>query len=186
MPILGILASAQIGASSNSYFSIATITGGGGTSVTFSSIPSTYKHLQIRGIARTDRAAGGSPLEMQFNGNTSSNYRSHVDIWSNGSSTLSAYDQGQGTYISADSPIAGGNVTASGYGAFVIDILDYTNTNKYKTVRIFGGYDSSGSGQLSLTSGFFLANTNAITDITIPTIGNYQSNCSFALYGIKG
>jgi hypothetical protein len=54
MPILGIIASSKLTVS-NSYESIATTTvgSGGSATVTFSSIPATYKHLQVRTLIRS-------------------------------------------------------------------------------------------------------------------------------------
>ena len=56
-----------------SYESIATVSvGSGGTSsADFTSVPSTYTHLQIR---YTTYASNGSYLSIQFNGDTGTNY----------------------------------------------------------------------------------------------------------------
>jgi hypothetical protein len=74
------------------------------------------------------------------------------------------------------------------FAAGVIDILDYTNTNKYTTVRILAGQNvNSTSGEaISLTSGLWMS-SSAVTSITLTgrttNIGQYSN---FALYGIKG
>ena len=77
--------------------------------------------------------------------------------------------------------------TANSFGAYVVDVLDYANTNKYKTVRTLGGKDLNGSGQEGLYSNLW-KNTNAITDITLKVVGgsNFVQYSHFALYGIKG
>lgn len=173
-----------VAASTTSYESIATSNPSSGTSITFSSIPQTYKHLQIRGIGRTDRGNVGDVIYMRFNGDTGSNYRAH-ELWANGA-TVSSYDQGLSTYMAFDTPLTGGSTGANIFGVFVIDILDYTNTNKNKTVRILDGYDSNGAGQISFCSGLWM-NTAAVTSITLPiSFGQMQSGTHFALYGIKG
>jgi len=119
----------------NSYESISTVTvgSGGSTTISFSSIPATYKHLQIRAIAK----ASGTNFnpKMQFNG-------------------------------------------------FVIDILDYSNTSKYKTTRELSGQDRNGSGEIALWSGNWRS-TLAITSIEFSN-GTFDQYSSFALYGIKG
>jgi hypothetical protein len=77
------------------------------------------------------------------------------------------------------------------YSASIIDILDYANTNKYKTYRALTGIDKNGSGSIQLTSGVW-RNTTAITSITITPQSNtsptnqFQQYSQFALYGIKG
>jgi hypothetical protein len=81
--------------------------------------------------------------------------------------------------------IPGSTQLANTYGVIVIDILDYTNTNKYTTVRTLGGYDNNGSGAVALFSGLWL-NTAAITSIqTGAFFAGDDTNSQLALYGIK-
>jgi len=164
----------------SSYESIATVTvgAGGSSTITFSSIPSTYTHLQIRGIART---ATNVSLGLRFNSDTASNYSRHY-LNGNGASA------GAGGGASSTSAYAGTTATAtSAFGANVIDVLDYKDTNKYKTIRALSGGDNNGSGFVQFMSGSW-RNTNAVSSIDIfqvdgDTITQYSS---FALYGIKG
>jgi hypothetical protein len=164
------------------YESIATAAGGA-TSVTFSSIPSTYTHLQIRGIANNGESSGYNNQALRFNGDTSNSYVVHR-LASDGSG-MSVGSQTSATQINDIFRVP---PTSSGYfGAFVIDILDYTSTNKAKTVRILNGGDSNGSGWVGLHSGLWYATPAAITSITLlSSVGNWGANSSFALYGIKG
>jgi hypothetical protein len=164
--------------------SIQTITvgGGGASSVDFTSIPSTYTHLQIRGISRATAAIGDQMLYFQLNGDTSSNYSYHA-VSGNGSSAASSGASSASFLIAQQSP--GNNKGASMYGSYVIDILDYANTNKFKTTRCIGGFDANGSGELGLTSGNW-RNTNAITSIKLYLgIYNFAQYSSFGLYGVK-
>jgi hypothetical protein len=74
---------------------------------------------------------------------------------------------------------------ANTFGTFILDILDYKDTNKYKTARSLDGSDANGSGEISLRSGSW-RNTAAITSITLtPTGTGIAQYSSFALYGIK-
>jgi hypothetical protein len=76
---------------------------------------------------------------------------------------------------------------ANSYGASVCDILDYKNTNKYKTIKTVGGYENNdtGGGEASLFSGAWYS-TSAIDTITFyPDAGNFVANSQFALYGVK-
>lgn len=150
-------------------------------SVTFSGIPSGYKHLQIRGIARTTRSATADGLRFEFNGDTSTNYYSH-SLYGAGSSL--------GAYASAnkiESWVVGGNTAGSNiFGAFVTDILDYSNVSKNTTVRTITGMDNNGDGQIALNSGLWI-NTNAISSIRLfsDSAANFMTYSSFALYGVK-
>jgi hypothetical protein len=187
MPIIpGIIASSISGSLlANSYESIATISVTSNVaSVEFTSIPATYTHLQIRAIGRSTRAENNTALNMQFNSDTGSNYSWHrLDGDGASASASSATTQ---TSIIVDRFTAS-TATASQFGAFVLDILDYANTNKYKTTRNLGGYDNNGNGLITLGSGLW-QNTNAITSIKlIDRSGNNLIQYSqFALYGIRG
>ena len=179
-PILGILASSRL-VSTNSYESIATTTvgSGGQTTISFTSIPSTYKHLQIRGFASPTTA----DVFMRFNGdaNGNSNYARHF-LYGDGSTAAS------GGATSSESMSFGYYSTTSGiFGAGVADILDYTSTSKTKVARILSGGDANGSGLIVLYSGL-RNSTAAITQIDIfPTGGgSFRQYSQFALYGIKG
>lgn len=175
--VFGTLSSG-VAASTNSYESIATVTASGGeTSLSFSSIPSTYTHLQIRGISSN---ASDQATLMRFNSDTGSNYSWHV-LYGNGTSAGAA----SGTSASVMYFLYS-SATSSIFGATVTDILDYASTSKYKTLRALSGNDTNGAGDMTLYSGLWQS-TSAINGITIfPASGNFRQYSSFALYGIKG
>ena len=150
-------------------------------SVEFTSIPSGYQHLQIRGISRTNRADDGDEIYLQFNTDTGSNY-AHHNLEGNGTAA-SASAASSAVKISMPRNVAA-NSTANRFGVCVIDILDYRNTNKYTTVRGLGGWDSNGSGYVNLRSGLWM-NTNAVESIKITAIASFVTNTHFALYGIR-
>lgn len=187
-PILGIIASARSAAPApNSYESIATVTvgAGGQSSISFSSIPSTYKHLQIRGIARSTRSdQNGSFANVTFNSDTAANYSWHF-LNGNGSSTQAVGRSSQNA-IEVDR-WSTSLVTSGTYGAIVIDILDYASTNKNKTLRYLGGYDGNGNGEIYLGSGAWLNSSTAVSSITLTEgSGSFVQYTQFALYGVKG
>jgi len=189
MPVLGIVASQISGhlfAPSGAYDSIATTTLSSTTgTITFSSIPATYTHLQIRIMSRSTRSQTGDYIAMQFNADTGSNYAYH-GITGDGSAA-SAFGLASQTFMDIERAAAA-TATASVFGVSVIDILDYANTNKYKTMRCLGGFDNNGSGEIYLTSGLW-QNSNAITSITLKAqsgTSSFVQYSSFALYGIKG
>jgi hypothetical protein len=172
---------ASVFAPSGAYDSIATANGTGSSAVlTFSSIPATYTHLQIR---FNGLSSSNATLYLRYNSDTGSNYAIH-------------YLQGNGTAASAGAETTQtlmnlyGSVPAasasSQTGTSIIDILDYANTNKYKTLRALDGYDSNGSGFVVLTSGLWQS-TSAITSITLTAnAGNWTTTTTAALYGVKG
>jgi|688.fasta_scaffold797366_2 hypothetical protein len=184
MPILGTVASQFSSKPFGSFESIATTTLSSATgTITFSSIPSTFEHLQVRMVTRgSDGSNGLSGNLMRVNGDTGSNY-TWDSVYGLGGS-LNA-----GTNLSQTSMIIigfvnGGN-TANLFGVNIIDIHDYKNTNKYKTIRAVGGNGSS----IAITSyqvGIW-KNTNAITSLSFATdTAQFATNTQIALYGIKG
>jgi hypothetical protein len=71
-------------------------------------------------------------------------------------------------------------------GVGITDLVDYSDTNKFKTIRsLVGGNINTTVGYAGLYSGNWRS-TSAITSISItPLTGNFSQNSSFALYGIK-
>jgi hypothetical protein len=185
-PILGIIASQNYPRITNSYESIATVTvgGGGSSSISFSSIPSTFKHLQIRAIARAAAAQTAGEAQIRINSDSSSSYTYH-NLRGNGSS-VTADGSSALNYMYSQFRFTGGNDTANTFGAMVMDVLDYANTSKYKTIRTLSGYDANGSGSIGLNSSVWLS-TSAITSITFENQGgsNWAEFSKFALYGIR-
>jgi hypothetical protein len=190
--ILGILAqSAGAAGSASSYESIATVTvGSGGTStITFSSIPATFTHLQLRATAKSNRSSFGFEhfLTTVNSDTTYTNYRTHF-VYGDGSAAIAGNEQPNPPTLGGFFGGTDGNAArANMFGVSVIDFIDYTNTNKNKTVKTFAGEDSNGAGFVILQSGLWV-NTAAINSITIsPQYGTLWSlYSSFALYGIKG
>lgn len=191
-PILGIWASgAQAAAAGGSFESIATISvSSNQASVTFSSIPGTYKHLQIRGISRQNRTAGANVIltgRIYLNSDTASdnNYTLH-GLYGDGVSPSAYGGASVGPFLIYS---AGNNgAIANNTGAVIIDILDYADTNKYKTMRSLSGLDNNGSGTIAFQSSLWRS-TSAITSITLKAyndVDTYFAQYShFALYGIK-
>lgn len=189
MIIPGILASSKTGrlwAPGQDYVSIstATVTSGGQASITFSSIPTTFTHLQIRSMQRATAGAGnfGDESALTFNADTGNNYARH-NLYGDGASTGAS-----GTGTNAQISVAvcpRTSVTANCFGVGVLDILDYRNTNKYKTVRSLTSWDANGSGVVVFESGVWM-NTNAITSITITAYNtSFAQYSQFSLYGVN-
>jgi hypothetical protein len=165
------------------YESIATTTlASSQTTISFTSISSSYKHLQLRVFARC--TSGDFPnTPMQLNNDSGANYRAHY-LGGNGSVAFSG-DMGASQTSGNIGWMPGSTQSASVFGISIVDILDYANTNKYKTVRSLNGGDSNGSGLLGVWSSLWMS-TSAINrlDITAGS-GQFTQYSSFALYGIK-
>ena len=187
MPILGVVASGISGHLTGppSFESIATVTPSGSSTITFSSIPSTYKHLQIRFSAITSAAAG---ISGTLSG--SSTYATHeLGVYYGGGSDRVGTNANTGQ--SAFNYIYGGlgQTMAGTYPTVgIIDILDYASTTKNKVICSFVGANSNSSTLygLDLSSGLSIS-TTSVTSITLTvTSGTFSSGSTFALYGIKG
>ena len=162
------------GASLSSYESIATATGTGSSgTITFSSLGTGFKHLQIRMSANTGVA---QPVIIRFNGDTGTNYTNHA-IYGDGS-TVGAI----GTASTSSTTVA--NLDGTYYGVAIIDLLDVFSTSKNKTIRSFLGYDYNSGGAVYVRSGVW-QNTSAVTSITLTASNNFTTASHFALYGIK-
>ena len=169
-----------------SYESIATVTAssGGSASLTFTSIPQTYTHLQIRGIARSSTA---NNCYVRYNGDSGSNYGRQY-LFGTGSNPLGSSGDTSTTFnnfgyvTSATSPR---NIFSMG----IVDILDYTSSTKTKTTRCFSSYqDNSTDGFVLTYQGVWMATPTPITSIEISMQGGtlLSEYSTFALYGIKG
>jgi hypothetical protein len=190
-PILGIWASqisGRLWEPAGAYDALATVTvpSGGAASVTFAAIPAGYKHLQMRYLAQS-AASSTDQMIIRFNSDSSaSNYTTH-QLQGNGSAA-SAYGFGTGGFPGAylDKGINGSGLGASIFSVGVVDLLDYANTSKFKTMRALDGYDANGSGFITLQSALWL-NTTAINSLTMVNSGgtNFSQNSQFALFGVK-
>ncbi len=179
--ILGSFSTGAPPVAPNSYESIATVTvgSGGAANVEFTSIPGTYTHLQIRYMPLFSQANYSGYIE--FNSDTASNYAWHR-ILGTGSTVVAGNATSQNNGLIGIGAASSTNTPGGG----VVDILDYANTNKFKTVKDLSGTDANGNGYIQLVSSLWRS-TSAITSIKLlPASGNYSQYSHFALYGIKG
>lgn len=178
MPPLGFFAKPTGGISS--YYSIASAAGTGSSgSITFSSIPSTYSHLQIRYFYKT---SGTAALYLRANGDTGSNYSIH-EIVGDGSSVSAS-----GSASQAQARLGSSNGKTD-YQACVgiVDLHDYVSTAKYKTLSDYSGTQVQVAGSdVAIRSGMWMS-TSAINSLTIYlSSGNFTTDTVIGLYGIKG
>ena len=146
-----------------------------GASVTLSSIPQTYNHLQL--IVRNYLPATDSRnLFLRFNADSGTSYSYAL-------------------YGEADNQSFGGNRihfireqdNTVDLSLGVATILDYTNTATWKIGTIFSaGVHTTTTTNFNLESGMFAWNqTSAISSIVLsPETGNFTSGTAY-LYGVK-
>lgn len=168
------------------YDALATITvpSGGLASLTFSSIPTEYKHLQIRAIARSTDANQNVQGDFYVNGiNSGAQYAfHHIETSGGGTVSSTGFADSNTSYWQR---LPGNTATANVYGVYIFDLLDYASTTKFKTFRQIGGFDANGSGQIFMVSNLFKS-LSPITSMTFSSnTGNLAANTQFALYGMK-
>jgi hypothetical protein len=190
MPILGTIASSRLTTPvpTTAFYQIATVQPVN-TTVTFSSIPQGYDHLQIHGFFKDNRNPVYSFINVRFNGDSGSNYNyaaPQIDSRTSGPFASNA--------VSTNSIDWGGCPGNSGTqfrGAGILRIFDYSKTNKFKTINSYAGYSGFGDGTseqgiLFPTEGIWV-NTSAITSISIQSAGSaFVAGSRFSLYGIGG
>jgi hypothetical protein len=151
------------------------------SSLTLSSLntyASTYKHLQIRISAKTNRSAGADDLTIRFNGDSAANYSTHVLM---GFGSMLSYGYGGGSMFI---PAAAARSTSGWSTGAVMDVLDAYSTTKNKVFRALSG---EGSGAVGLSSGSWY-NTAALTSIQFLPVyaSSIVAGSRFSVYGIKG
>ena len=165
--------------------SIATVTvgSGGAANIEFTGISGSYQHLQIRLLLRNTWGVNKrEEVRLRLNSDTGSNYARH-GLEGDGSSA-GAFGSASQTSMGAGT-LGGDGLTASTFSAGVIDILDYANTSKTKTVRVLSGVDGNGEGWLWIRSGLW-NNASAVTTITLSS-DNGQTLKQYSrasLYGV--
>ena len=142
-----------------------------------------YKHLQIRA---TMQGSIDNNLVLRFNGDSGTNYWRHLLSYDPDYSTaLRQYGGGAFNNIELNEAFAD-DVTTNNVAPLVMDILDFSSTNKYTTVRALTGQNSSDRTSIYFHSALWL-NTAALTSIALSIAGGTMTNDTrFSLYGIKG
>jgi hypothetical protein len=188
MPIpLGVLAVAGAGAAGGGgSFDLleTTLLGSDTASVTFSGLGSysAYKHLQIRATTRLSPNSTLVGSRLRMNADSGNNYSEHILYGQAGSVTSGATT----SQTSITAFTTANSAPANSFAGQVIDILDFSNTNKNTTIRhLYGALVAGGVDTIALQSGAWL-NTAAVTSISFTAAsGNYLTGSRFSLYGIK-
>jgi hypothetical protein len=149
----------------------------------FTNIPDTFDHLQIRVSARSaTNGPWGNLYHNWYGATAASTFSSH---WLTGDgASATASNLMANPYVFSGPMFAGAQATANTYGVCIIDILDYKNTNKFKTVKVIGGNDRNGSGQVTLASGL-IQFSGVITGGFIDTESTFVAGSTADVYGIN-
>jgi len=155
------------------YIPLQTITlGSAASSVTFASIPATYRDLVL--VINGAMPTSGGEVYARLNSDSGSNY-SAVRMTGNGSSSSSAAltSNRLGFFYTTGSELA--NV--------IVSLMDYSATDKHKTT-LSRGSQAAGRGVAAWGSRW--ANADAVTTIAIyHEGGDYPSGVTFSLYAIE-
>lgn len=148
-------------------------------SVSFTSLPSNYKHLQLRIVGRQNSSYSYPTGQIIFNSDSGANYAWHRLQGAGGSlGSVGVASQNNMNFGMFDDAAS----TANAYAATIVDILDAFSTNKYKTIKTLGG---NAEPRVDMRSGLWLS-SSAISSITITGDGSWVSGSRFSLYGVKG
>jgi hypothetical protein len=162
---------------------------GSTTGVTFSNIPQTYTHLQVRFFI----CSVGSTNDFSWilNGVSSGTSYSQIALKAGGGSTSQTtvgYANQPYGYLLRESNEYSGGLPSGTYMTGVIDLLDYTST-KNKTMRAFFGTDqnsgTTNQGFLKMFSCMYASSTAVTTIALYNGYSNWGAGTQFSLYGIK-
>ena len=148
------------------------------TSVTFSSIPATYRDLiLVSSTAHTGGVGGGQ--RMRLNGDTGSNYP-FVQMFGDGSSAIS--NSGTLDYFT---PFINSNPGLSQTVLGITQVMDYSATDKHKTILLTNSSAATSQGPMVAKAAARWANTAAVTTILIYSVStNIEAGSTFSLYGV--
>lgn len=158
---------------------------GSATSFTFTAIPGTYQHLQLRVFCRSADSGTSTITVVGFrvNGDTGTNY-DYRRFYGDGGAVFSEAVVNV-TYGTLGGFNVGQNAAANAYGAGVIDFLDYSATNKIKSYRSVAGADRSTGGTAGVLSGAWRNVASPITSIEVLFFTTPTTASTMSLYGIK-
>ena len=146
-----------------------------GASVTISSIPGTYKNLQL--IVRNFKpATDDAYLQMRYNSDANARY-------GYGSALDSAATNPNNTYFD----VSLGNDNSVDYGLITVNTFDYANTSTWKCGYAYAfTVDAVTTTKFNFKQFFHIYNqVGAINAITLlPSAGNFTSGTAF-LYGVS-
>jgi hypothetical protein len=147
------------------------------SSVTFSSIPSTYTDLVV--VFNGSNSVGNDSYVLQLNGVTTGSLYSGTYMEGDGSTAYSSNWQNL-NYI----PVARGGSSTAGADIIIMNINNYANTSFSKTVLARYSLGGTVGARTSETIGLYRS-TTAISSVTFKSgSGNIAIGSTITLYGI--
>lgn len=166
--------------------SFITLSGTPTTAISFTSIPQTYTHLQIRAYGRVLEATNSSNILFTFNSDSGSNY-SYEYLYNSSNTTVGGGATNPNAGYGLGFRFPGTSNTASHMGHGYMNIPDYSSTTKNKSLSGFTGHDGNSGFPNGQT--FYWASdwtgTAAISTITLSNTTGFASGSVFTLYGIR-
>ena len=176
-----------------SMYHIASLTSASNFEPVLSNIPQNFKHLHIRVVGRSPASAVGTTAGFNSNfdapyfringDSTSANYTVHTTYGDGATSTTGAISQTLTAMVYGVMPV--NSFASQIFGTTIVDILDYSSTNKYKSVRSIAACDTNGSGIVTIRSGLWLSNS-AINQIYFGgTTSGLLAGSRIDVYGVS-
>lgn len=151
--------------------------GSAASSVTLSSIPSTYTDLVL--VVTATNTGGLTDIFLTINGDTGTNY-SYTWLTTNATTTTSGRISSTANLRNGYYGIPG---TTSGYLS-VTHLLNYSNTTTNKTFITSSGNVNTGGGTDKIVA--LWRSTSAINSLQLrASTGTFGSGSTFTVYGIK-
>lgn len=154
-------------------------------SITFSSIPATYRHLMVTGSLRGDSAATVDSLKLRMNGDTTSGSYIWQQLYGTGTTAAAAASTSDSAALCSTIPCGG--APANSFVSMELWVPDYVDTSKAKSFRSTGYSRYGTSDQTMRVHGGLWSNTAAVNELTFFDAGggNLDVGSVLALYGIK-
>lgn len=163
---------------------------GGAASITFSSIPSIYKHLEIRYVAKSTTVTTDVGVSWRIRPNDNTTAGDYL--------TAGTYGQRGGADDNSvlATPSNAGllpwwniNTSKTGFDSYVgsgtVTIFDYASPAKHKTIIMQGGFHWDTNSQMS-NQIVLWESADAITSLKVlPDTGDWAQYTKFSLYGVK-
>jgi len=150
------------------------------SSITFSSIPSTYTDLRIVIVGTTSSSSVN--LNIQFNGETGASATTYSFTSITGNGSAAASHNATNTWSWVPTWVTGLQTSIPTF--YTIDIFSYAGST-YKTGLMTTSTDINGSGSVERSVGLY-RNTSSITSLSFTQTGSvtYSAGTTATLWGI--